>query len=179
MDRTTSGKFNLVNDKGKSVEKFSKKRGYQCSKKWLKKKHSCKNSNDLSEENYLAVYPDSSFDSYMTTIDDDGFDMTRLNSDGNYKEKCIIPAGTILIRYGPPTGNYTAPVKTKYENLSLPYKQDENEFHTYIVQKPVVAIKGIVAPWFDQPGGGIQYYTEDNVATLLSSGKLREIICLK
>ena len=92
--------------------------------------------------------------------------------DKNYPiNQVTLPAGTKIIRYGHPSGNFTAPLGTPYEMLSLPYKKETVAYHEYIVVKPVnvecVVLKGTVASCFEQIGGGIQYKHEDSIENLL------------
>ncbi|WP_081342551.1 TNT domain-containing protein [Selenomonas ruminantium] len=45
----------------------------------------------------------------------------------------------------------------------------------YEVCKPVRSEGSIIAPWFDQPGGGIQFKLEKPINELLSEAIIREI----
>ena len=46
-------------------------------------------------------------------------------------------------------------------------------YHVYSVIKPLKVLAGPIAPWFGQPGQGVQYQTYVNVATLIADGYLR------
>ena len=46
-------------------------------------------------------------------------------------------------------------------------------YRVYSVVKPLVVLAGPIAPWFGQPGAGVQYMLYKNVATLVSEGFLR------
>lgn len=102
-----------------------------------------------------------------------GFDKTNSESNGKYKMKVVLPKHTRLVRYGPENGKYTAPEGTEYEKLSLPYTKESVFYHEYEVKaesitviaigdysviKKHIVVKGKVAPGFDYPGGGVQYY---------------------
>ena len=41
--------------------------------------------------------------------------------------------------------------------------------------KPINVKAGEIVPWFDEPGGGIQYLLPDTVDELLDAGVLRRI----
>jgi hypothetical protein len=43
----------------------------------------------------------------------------------------------------------------------------------YSVVKPLVVLAGPIAPWFGQPGAGVQYMLYKNVKTLIEEGFLR------
>lgn len=94
--------------------------------------------------------------------DADGFDMRYKYSDEQYYICAVLEPGTMIIRYGPDTGCFTAPLGSKYENLGLPYIRDSVEFHRYLVKKRCRSLgvrvkEGKVAPIFDSEGGAVQY----------------------
>jgi len=78
-------------------------------------------------------------------------------------------------RYGHETGRFTSPEGTPFENRSLPPGSENRPFHTYEVLKPFDVLEGDVAPWFDQPGGGIQYMLPDSIENLINDGYLRRV----
>ena len=112
--------------------------------------------------------------------DERGFDKRISFSNGNHIRKIRLRQGTELVRYGANTGHFTTTWGTPYEKLSLPYFEDSMEFHKYLVIADNVTVEciveeGIVAPGFDQPGGGIQYYHEKNINQCLKNGELEEV----
>lgn len=114
--------------------------------------------------------------------DDDGFDINHREPNGLPRMLVELPVGTELLRYGNPDGSYTAPMGTDYEQLSLPYEKDSMEYNEYRVIADGVRVevcraeRGRVAPLFDQPGGGVQYYHGDeSVQDLLNEKKLERI----
>lgn len=113
--------------------------------------------------------------------DTDGFD-TRIVLPGetSYKKLIILTPKTIIIRYGPERGSYTAPKGTAYENLSLPYTKDTVEYHEYMVlQNTVVEClveEGIVAPGFSSAGGGIQYLHDAPIYQLIRNKTLERLV---
>ena len=71
--------------------------------------------------------------------------------------------GTELGRFGFPGGNYLAPEGTPFAELALPPGSATKPYFEYVVADPTKLPPGWqieqseVAPWFHQPGGGIQY----------------------
>lgn len=94
--------------------------------------------------------------------DENGFDTRNIEEGGGYTITIELPYGTHIIRYGNPTGRFTAPKATRYEDLALPYVKETVEYNEYrvIAEKiKVVCIveKGKVAPGFGSKGGATQY----------------------
>jgi len=99
-----------------------------------------------------------------------------------------LPAGFEVGRFGYPTGGYLAPVPTYFAQLSLPPSNQVSPYFRYVVKDPAALPPGYrieqsqVAPWFGQPGGGIQYRiiftdatgkeTTGSVQALLDTGYL-------
>ncbi len=98
-----------------------------------------------------------------------------------------LPAGTVLSRFGNPTGAYLAPEGTPFAELSLPPHSALNPYNEYFVKDPTLLPPGYhieqsqVAPWFHQPGGGTQYRVigpngkDAPVDALLDSGYLGDV----
>ncbi len=75
----------------------------------------------------------------------------------NTPEKVVIKAGTILTRYGRAKGSFFGNERDSFAQRSLPRTTDVRQFHKFRVRKNMPAEEAIIAPWFGQPGGGIQY----------------------
>ena len=86
-----------------------------------------------------------------------------------------LQTGTIIDRYGESTGKYFSPVGTPIEQRALPPWTDFNEYHKYEVIKDLDFQTSTIAPFYDQPGGGIQYWSDKTVDTLINIGMLKEI----
>ncbi len=72
-----------------------------------------------------------------------------------------IKKDTIIDRLGGPNGDFAAPDGTPFEQRALPPSSvDRRPYVRYKVLKPLPddVLEGRARPWFDQPGGGIQYY---------------------
>jgi hypothetical protein len=87
----------------------------------------------------------------------------------------VLRAGTMIDRFGQPTGNFLAPAEASYMGRAVPYDRLKMPYYRYEVVRPVRVQAGKAAPWFDQPGGGIQYKTAVSVKALVDSGHLRQV----
>ncbi len=87
---------------------------------------------------------------------------------------------------GVPGGKFLAPEGTSYRETAIPPSNLSTldalypfNYHLFLVCKPFTAETGIVAPWFQQPGGGTQYFTgnsvPNNVGGLLDGKFLQDI----
>lgn len=113
--------------------------------------------------------------------DENGFDKRNIEKNGQYTIRYIIPKNTIIVRYGSERGRYTAPDNTLFEEVALPYTIESVEYHRYRVIANgllvrCIVTKGRVAPMFNQPGGGVQYYHDKSILELLRNNKLERII---
>jgi hypothetical protein len=81
--------------------------------------------------------------------------------------------GTVVDRFGHPGGRFLAPADSSYMGRSVPYDRFKMPYYRYAVVRPLRVAAGRSAPWFDQPGGGIQYKTDRPVQALLDQGYLR------
>ena len=101
--------------------------------------------------------PESSLGRIDGSVHIDGF----LN--GKFDNITLQP-GTIIDRYGSNSnGRYFSPIGTNFENRALPPFMINEPYRKYIILKPINSKAGIIAPWFNQPGMTIQYFTELSV----------------
>ncbi|MEU4118657.1 TNT domain-containing protein [Kitasatospora sp. NPDC028055] len=76
-------------------------------------------------------------------------------------------------RYGSEYGSFLAPEGLPYANRAIPPQSLDGtpaagcNYHDYKVVKPFKVHAGPIAPWFNQPGWGLQYQLD---ATLVPSG---------
>ena len=113
--------------------------------------------------------------------DELGFCLSHNEFYGLYYIDVILPRGTMLVRYGNEYGRFTAPLGTKYNEIALPYVEETVEYHEYRVAADSFKVrcevrKGIVAPKFDSPGGGVQYYHLNGIIRQLVRSKVLERI---
>ena len=87
----------------------------------------------------------------------------------------VLPEGTRIDRYGSDFGTYTSPEGTPYEMRSVAPGTDQKPYSVFEVQSPLEVQSSEVAPWFDQPGGGIQYKLPESVDDLLEAGIIRRV----
>jgi predicted ribonuclease toxin of YeeF-YezG toxin-antitoxin module len=73
----------------------------------------------------------------------------------------VLPAGTVIDRYGGPEGIFVSPANVPYEQRALALHSDEAPYHKYRLVEPFEVQAGKIAEWFGRPGGGIQYYLGD------------------
>lgn len=87
---------------------------------------------------------------------------------GTYENTTLKP-GTTLDRYGGPGGNFTSPPGTPFGERALPYDISKMPYKKYEVLREIPVEKSEIAPWFDEPGGGVQYKTEQTIQQLLDA----------
>ena len=109
--------------------------------------------------------------------DDDGNAIYPPNNGAVGKEeKTTLPKGMIISRYGNNYGRYVSPDGTTIEERALAKDaRIQNELHRFELAKDVECIKGAIAPWFGQAGGGIQYKFSKTIDQLIKEGVLIEI----
>ena len=100
---------------------------------------------------------------------DDGF--------AEYPETITLQPGTIIDRYGSDYGTFTSPQGIPYANRALAPGTELKPYSVFEVVKPIEVQAGKIAPWFNQPGGGVQYVLPDTVDELLDPnvGVLRRL----
>lgn len=74
-----------------------------------------------------------------------------------------LPAGTVIDRFGYPGGGWLGAEGVPFAERSLPPDSAFKPFYRYVVDDPAALPPGWkieqsqAAPWFNQPGGGMQY----------------------
>ncbi|MGE2724402.1 glycohydrolase toxin TNT-related protein [Mycolicibacterium pulveris] len=97
------------------------------------------------------IYPDSSLPSKPYAVP------------GTVVPDAELPPGTVLDRFGHPGGAWLSADGTPFAERALPPDSATKPYHQYVVNDPTKLPTGYhieqskVAPWFNQPGGGIQY----------------------
>ena len=90
-------------------------------------------------------------------------------------ENKTLTKGTRIDRYGYDNGTFTSPYGLPYESRSLAPGTEYKPYSVFEVIEPFEVKSGYIAPWFDQPGGGIQYKMEQSIEQLLKEGKIRRV----
>jgi len=86
----------------------------------------------------------------------------------------ILQPGMRVDRFGSPSGRFVAPVGTPAAQRSLA-PGTSTQLSVYEVVRPVQVQAGTAAPWFGQPGGGIQFRFDVPTGRLADQGILRRI----
>lgn len=87
----------------------------------------------------------------------------------------VLKPGTVIDRFGYPGGRFLAPADASYMGRAIPYDRLKMPYYRYQVARPLRVAAGKAAPWFDQPGGGIQYMTSRRISELVASGHLKQV----
>lgn len=88
----------------------------------------------------------------------------------------LLQPGTRIDRYGFDGGTFVSPDGTPYGQRALAPGSADKPHTVYEVVKPIDGVQtGRVAPWFDEPGGGIQHELPQSVKQLIEDGFLREV----
>ncbi|MGV0788389.1 TNT domain-containing protein [Mycolicibacterium sp. XJ2] len=130
---------------------------------------------DFTNPDGSLIYPDDSLPSKPYAIP------------GTVVDHVDIPQGTVIDRFGSEFGSWLSPDETPFAERALPPESAAKPYHRYVVAEPSSLPPGFrieqsgVAPWFNQPGGGVQYRiigpdgSNAPVRALLRSGYLEEL----
>ncbi|MBA4123983.1 MAG: TNT domain-containing protein [Acidobacteria bacterium] len=91
-------------------------------------------------------------------------------------KRITLKPGTLIDRYGVEGGKYVSPKGTTYPERALAPGSKTKPYHIYEVVKPIEGLGGKVVPWFDEPGGGIQYKFDKTIKQLLDGGYIKEVM---
>ncbi len=83
-----------------------------------------------------------------------------------------LPAGTLIDRFGGEGGTFFSPKGESFAARAVPYVCERMTYTVYRVAKPLVVLAGKAAPWFDEPGGAVQYRTEEPAFKLRLAGMI-------
>lgn len=88
-----------------------------------------------------------------------------------------LPIGYYVSRYGGETGSYVAPLEVEFAHRAMPYDEKTHSMHKhkYRVIKPLPVKAGVVAPAFNQVGGGLQYKVDKAILHYINAGYLEEV----
>ena len=145
--------MNLVEPSAEFIEELAKSQG----KEYTKNK----------EKNTASFY-----------MADDGITPIWPPNDGTvwHSDKVVLNPGSIILsRYGDSAGRYVSPAGTSYEERALAPNTDRNDEHWFVIQEPIEADRGVIAAWFNQKGGGIQYKLQERIRDLILSEMLKEL----
>lgn len=93
---------------------------------------------------------------------------------GKYEDTKLRP-GEQIDRYGGNNGTFFGDEGTSIPERAMAPNSDFSKYNKYVVEREMPVRKGKIAPWFDQPGGGIQYQIDPGfVETIRAKLKLGE-----
>ena len=83
----------------------------------------------------------------------------------------------MIDRLGGPDGKFAAPSGTPFDQRALPPSDVGREYHRYKVLKelPESVTEGRIQPWFEQPGGAVQYKFDRPIKWYVDNGYLTEV----
>jgi len=90
-------------------------------------------------------------------------------------EDVVLEPGTIIDRFGDPTGVVLAAAATPFAQRSLPPEYRFHGYHRYQVCRPLPVWRAVSAAWFGQPGGGVRFRTTYPVLDLIALGYLNDV----
>lgn len=91
-------------------------------------------------------------------------------------ERTFLMPGQTIDRYGGSgVSRFFSPQGTADWARSLPPGTTGQPLRTFEVVKPFEVQSGTVAPWFNQPGGGLQYRSPVQLEILLKRGIIKEV----
>ena len=143
-----------------------------------------KDINKISNWEYKPNY--EIYDQYKTVFDNPNYydqvtgEIKWPENDGFWLEMGDVETKTLqkgarIDRYGYDSGTFTSPYGLSYESRSLAPGTEYKPYSIFEVVEPFDVQSGYIAPWFDQPGGGIQYKMNMSIEELLKAGKIRRI----
>ena len=106
------------------------------------------------------------------------------NNNAPIQRPVTLLPGQYVDLFGSGTDRFLAPAGTLYAYRAIPPSNLDTydprypfNYHLYRVLSPFTVDAGPAAPWFGQPGGGLQYYTGTavRVSQLVQTGFLQEI----
>ena len=84
-------------------------------------------------------------------------------------------SGTFIDRFGSDYGFYVCPAGIDYTMRSCAPGTEDRAYSVFVLKKPVDVQAGIIASWFDEEGGGYQYFLPSSVMSLINDGSLRRV----
>ena len=83
--------------------------------------------------------------------------------------------GTWLDRFGSDYGYYVCPAGIDYTMRACAPGTEDKPYSVFVLRKPADVQAGIIAAWFDEEGGGYQYFLPSSVMSLINDGSLRRV----
>lgn len=127
---------------------------------------------DLTEDEFLDTYWDPAAregDGGWRYPDEEGFAGPAIPH--------RLQVGDVIDRFGPADGRYLSPADTPFDQRAIPPSSVASPYTQYRVLRelPDAVLEGRIAPWFEQPGGGLQYKFDEKISWYLREGYVEEI----
>ncbi len=91
------------------------------------------------------------------------------------RQPARLEPGTVVDSFGPTFTSVLFDVDTPFAARSLPLDYAASGYRQWLVLKETAVWSGPVAPWFGQPGGGVQHFALMPVTDLVGSGFIEEV----
>ncbi len=92
------------------------------------------------------------------------------------REPARLEPGTVVDSFGPTFTRIAYDVSTPFAERSLPIDYAASGYRQWRVLKETPVWSGAVAPWFGQPGGGVQHFALMPMADMVGSGFIEEVL---
>ena len=90
-------------------------------------------------------------------------------------KKIKLKVGTVVDRYGTDYGTFVSPLETGYKERAVAPGTQLKPYSVFRLRSDLNVKAGEIAPWFDEPGGGIQYKLSKPIKDLLKDGAIEVI----
>ncbi|KAF8312261.1 hypothetical protein DL93DRAFT_1328910 [Clavulina sp. PMI_390] len=135
----------------------------------------------LTPAQYIAAWWNTTTASWNYPLEN-GF---QLDINGNpILGQQALPVGLLIDRFGSEYGTFLAPADAPYSQRSIPPENLDTpttgtaypyNYHVYKVINSFVVASGPIAPWFGQPGQGVQYASNTSVLNLIATGNIERV----
>ncbi len=88
--------------------------------------------------------------------------------------KTLAP-GTLIDRFGSETGSFFSPKGESFDARAVPYVCSKMVYTVYRVTRPLHVMDCKAAAWFDEPGGAVQFQTDNPASKLHESGAIEVV----
>jgi hypothetical protein len=86
-----------------------------------------------------------------------------------------LAVGTVIDRFGSEGGSFFSPKGESFDARAVPYVCSKMVYTVYRVDKPLHVMDCKAAAWFDEPGGAVQFQTDDPAYKLRASGAIEVV----
>ncbi|GGK31538.1 hypothetical protein GCM10008955_26720 [Deinococcus malanensis] len=83
--------------------------------------------------------------------------------------------GTLIDRYGAPTGRFVSPVGPSFGSRALAGPEGYENYYVDEVLRPLDVKSGAASLWFGEVGGARQYILPGRIVQLIEQGALRRV----